>query len=88
MLVASGSEVTGITQPLLEKLALLLIVFGCLADSLTHPPEVGSPIGVRRLLDQLVDALKVVGHRHAFLDVRHLGGRMCRVGDLVPMRTG
>ena len=78
MLVASGSEVAGITQPLREKIA----VSCCVAHSLTHPPEVGSSVGVRRLLDQLVDPLEVVGHRHALLDVRHGGGRRCR-SDLV-----
>lgn len=37
-----------------------------------YPSKVGCPLRVRRLLDQLVDPLEVVGHGLASVNVRHL----------------
>jgi hypothetical protein len=39
---------------------------------MTHPPEVGCSFGVRSLFDEFVDAIEVIGHRLAVLDLHHL----------------
>lgn len=55
---------------LLLRLLKVLLLFEIMWVS--YPPEVWRTISVWRLLDQLVDALEVVGHRLALVDVRHL----------------
>ena len=37
-----------------------------------YPPEVGRSLGVRGLGDEFIDPLKVVRHRLARVDARHL----------------
>ena len=38
---------------------------------MTHPPEVGCSFGVGSLFDEFVDAVEVIGHRLAVLDLHH-----------------
>jgi len=45
------------------------------ANNAAHPSVVGSAFGVRRLGDELVDPIEVVGHSLAPGDVGHVGGR-------------
>ena len=54
----------------MQQLASYSVVFFLSFSS--YPSEVRCSLGVRGLLDQLIDPLKVVGHRLTGVDVRHL----------------